>query len=61
MESVENEWGWLVTVVALLMVLAIFASALWFIFSASSTNRKFRWLQVVDRRQKPQEGKQAGE
>lgn len=45
---IDNEWGIGVTIVALLMVLGIFGSALWFIFAASDTNRKFRWLQVLD-------------
>jgi hypothetical protein len=47
---IDNEWGIAVTIVALLMILGIFGSALWFIFAASDTNRKFRWLQVLDRR-----------
>lgn len=47
---IDNEWGIAVTIVALLMIVAIFGSALWFILSASDTNRKFRWLQILDRR-----------
>lgn len=49
---IENEWGFAVTLVALLLVAGIFASALWFIFSASETNRKIRWLQVFSRRKR---------
>jgi hypothetical protein len=44
---IDNEWGFAVTIVALLMILGIVGSALWFIFSASDTNRKFRWLQIL--------------
>lgn len=47
---IDNEWGVAITIVAFLMVLGIFGSALWFIFTASDTNRKFRWLQILDRR-----------
>lgn len=45
---IDNEWGIGVTIVALLMVLGIFGSALWFILAASDTNRKFRWLQFLN-------------
>ena len=47
---IDNEWGIAITIVALLMILGIFGSALWFIFSASDTNRKIRWLQIFGRR-----------
>jgi hypothetical protein len=47
---IDNEWGIAITIVALLMIVGIFGSALWFIFMASDTNRKFRWLQILDRR-----------
>lgn len=46
---IENKWGIAVTIVALLMILGIFASALWFVFTASDTNRRFRWLQILER------------
>lgn len=47
---IDNEWGIAITIVALLMILGIFGGALWFIFAASATNRKFRWLQILGRR-----------
>ena len=50
MDVIDNGWGLPFTVLALLAVLAIFGSALWFIFSAMDVNRKFRWFQIVDRR-----------
>lgn len=57
MNSADNEWGFLATLLALLMIIAIFGSALWFIFSASLSNKKFRWLQIVDRRNRQQRSK----
>lgn len=54
---IDNEWGIAVTIVALLMILGIFGSALWFIFSASDTNRKVRWLQVLDWRNRKHRGR----
>lgn len=50
MDVTNNEWGILATVLGLAMVLLIFGSALWFIYSAGRTNRRFRWLQLVGRR-----------
>lgn len=47
MDFITNDSGISMTVLALLAVIAIFASALWFIFSASDVNRKFRWLQML--------------
>ena len=50
MDVIDGGWGLPMTVLALVAVLAIFGSALWFILSAMNVNRKFRWFQVVDRR-----------
>jgi hypothetical protein len=52
MEAIINGSGLSMTVFALLAVIAIFASALWFIFSASDANRKFRWFQMLRTRSK---------
>lgn len=49
---IDSEWGLAVTIVALVIVLGIFGSALWFILRASDTNRRFRWLQFLDRRER---------
>ena len=38
------------TALALLAVLAIFGAALWFILSATTINKRFRWFQIVGRR-----------
>jgi hypothetical protein len=54
---IDNEWGIAITIVALLMIVGIFGSALWFIFMASDTNRKFRWLQILDRRNRKVENR----
>lgn len=52
MDFITNDSGISMTVIALLAVIAIFASALWFIFSASDVNRKFRWFQMLRTRSK---------
>lgn len=52
MDFSTGESGISMTVFALLSILVIFGSALWFIFSASAANRKFRWLQVLRTRSK---------
>jgi len=52
---IDNEWGIAVTLVALLIIVGIFGSALWFILSATKTNQKFRWLQILDRRKRKQD------
>ena len=56
----DNEWGIAVTIAALLMILGIFGSALWFIFHASDTNRRFRWLQALDRWNRKRRGSREG-
>ena len=43
---IDSEWGIGITMFALVLIIGIFGSALWFIFHASDTNRRFRWLQV---------------
>lgn len=53
---IDNEWGIAVTMVALVIILGIFGSALWFIFHASDTNRRFRWLQFMGRRERKRRG-----
>lgn len=60
MNIIENEWGLPITALALLAIVAIFGTALWFIFSANRTNRKIRWLQIIGRREagKSKEGRQ---
>lgn len=40
------------TLFALLAIAVIFGSALWFILSASRTNKRFRWFQIVRTRAK---------
>ena len=52
MDFLTGESGIPMTVFALVSILVIFASALWFVFSASAVNRKFRWLQVLRTRSK---------
>lgn len=52
MDFLTGESGISMTVFALLSILVIFGSALWFIFSASAVNKKFRWLQVLRTRSK---------
>jgi hypothetical protein len=54
MDDINNEWGILATLLGLAMVLLIFGSALWFVYSAGRTNRRFRWLQFLSRRQRQQ-------
>ncbi|HEX7720190.1 MAG TPA: hypothetical protein VF389_10310 [Woeseiaceae bacterium] len=55
MDDTSNEWGILATILGLAMVLLIFGSALWFVYSAGRTNRKFRWLQLFSRRNRRQQ------
>lgn len=52
MDLITNDSGVPMTVFALLAVIAIFASALWFIFSATDVNKKFRWFQILRTRNK---------
>ena len=59
MDVVENGWGLPMTALALLSVLAIFGAALWFILSASESNKKFRWFQIVGRRDRQERQKSA--
>jgi hypothetical protein len=59
MDVISNEWGLPMIVLALLAVLVIFGSALWFILSATEINKKFRWFQIVGRRERQQRAKSA--
>ena len=59
MEVVESGWGLPITALALVSVLAIFGAALWFILSASEINQKFRWFQIVGRRDRQEREKSA--
>lgn len=52
MDFLTGESGISMTVFAVIAILVIFGSALWFIFSASAANRKFRWLQALRTRAK---------
>ncbi len=52
MDFITNDSGISMTIIALLAVIAIFASALWLTFSASDVNRKFRWFQMLRTRSK---------
>lgn len=61
MDVINNEWGLPMTALALLAVLAIFGTALWFILSAMDTNKKFRWFQIVGRRERQERTKSARE
>lgn len=61
MDVINNEWGLPMTALALIAVLAIFGTALWFIFSATDTNKKFRWFQILGRRGRPKRTKSARE
>lgn len=55
MDETSNEWGILATIIGLAMVLLIFGSALWFVYSAGRTNRIFRWLQLLGWRNRRQQ------
>lgn len=57
MDVISNSSGISMTVFALLAVFLIFASALWFIVSASKSNKKFRWFQILRTRNRRQRGK----
>jgi len=61
MDVINNEWGLPMTALALLAVLAIFGTALWFILSATEINKKFRWFQIVGRRERQQQAKSTRE
>lgn len=52
MDFWSGESGVPMTVFAVVAILAIFGAALWFVLSASSANRRFRWLQVLRARGK---------
>ncbi|HLT91103.1 MAG TPA: hypothetical protein VKZ85_09185 [Woeseiaceae bacterium] len=52
MDFPGGESGLRMTVFAVIAIVVIFASALWFVLSASASNRKFRWLQVLRSRGK---------
>jgi hypothetical protein len=52
MDFWSGESGMPMTVFAVVAILVIFGSALWFVISASAANRKFRWLQVFRARGK---------
>ena len=59
MDVIDNGWGLPMTALALISVLVIFGAALWFILSAMDTNKKFRWFQVVGRRDRKERAKNA--
>ena len=59
MDVIDNEWGLPMTALALLSVIAIFGAALWFILSATEINKKFRWFQIVGRRERQERAKDA--
>ncbi|HEX5766229.1 MAG TPA: hypothetical protein VFY27_11720 [Woeseiaceae bacterium] len=61
MDVINNEWGFPMTMLALISVLAIFGTALWFILSAMDTNKKFRWFQIVGRRERQERTKRTSE
>lgn len=61
MDVINNEWGFPMTMLALISVLAIFGTALWFILSAMDTNKKFRWFQIVGRRERQERTKSTSE
>lgn len=52
MDVISNEWGLPIAALALLLVIAIFGFAYRFIRSATASNKRFRWLQIVDRRER---------
>ena len=52
MDFLNGDSGLRMTLFALLAIAVIFASALWFILSASRTNKRFRWFQVLRTRAK---------
>ena len=52
MDFLNGDSGIPMTVFALLAIAVIFGSALWFILSASRTNKRFRWFQIVRTRGK---------
>lgn len=57
MDFLNGDSGIPMTVFALLAIAVIFASALWFILSASRTNKRFRWFQIVRTRAKTKDGR----
>ena len=57
MDFLNGDSGIPMTLFALLAIAVIFASALWFILSASRTNKRFRWFQVVRTRGKTKGGR----
>ena len=59
MDVIDSEWGFPMTALALISALAIFGTALWFILSATDTNKKFRWFQIVGRRDRQERAKAA--
>ena len=52
MDAINNEWGYLIAALALLSVIAIFGVAYRFIRSATESKKRFRWLQIVGRRER---------
>lgn len=52
MDFWSGESGVPMTVFAVIAVLVIFGTALWFVLSASATNRRFRWMQILRARGK---------
>jgi hypothetical protein len=52
MDAISNEWGLPIAALALLSVIAIFGLAYRFIRSATESNKRFRWLQIVGRRER---------
>jgi hypothetical protein len=57
--DLASEWGLSMTALALLAVLVIFGTALWFILSAMKINKKFRWFQIVRRRDRKERAESA--
>lgn len=57
MDFLNGDSGIPMTVFALLAIAVIFASALWFILSASRSNKRFRWFQIVRTRSKTKDGR----
>lgn len=52
METTGGEWGAGMFMLALLGVIVIFGTAYWLMRSAMRGNKRFRWLQLVDRQER---------
>ncbi len=52
MDAISSEWGFPMAVLGLLAVIAIFGFAYRFIRSATESNKRLRWFQIIGRRER---------